>query len=193
MGINIKFNEMGILGIVLGIGGAIFAGIQTKHANDIARKLDRSIDTLDKSTVLQVQQSIIDVATNKAVERQVSGAVRTAVDNVSTKIRSDMDSMIRRDVDCVYNELKNSVKDRMAKEVANIDYDELRSEIKEMAKEKVFDEFCRWGNVGKMFGNVARGNSVDLTDVSDILSQFTFDSDRQKALDTIFGNRRYNS
>lgn len=188
MAINIKFDELGIFGIIVGVAGAIVAGVVTKKNNDISKKIGKSIDTLDKSTVVQVQQSIIDKATTNAVERQVGGAVKKAIDQVSSQIRSDMDSMIRKDVDCVYNDLKVDVKERVAEEIASLDYDKMREEIKQMAKDKVFDEFCRWGNVGKIFVNNRNGNNLDMNQINNVLDQFLYSSDKMKALNMLLGN-----
>lgn len=188
MAINIKFDELGIFGIIVGVAGAIVAGVVTKKNNDISKKIGKSIDALDKSTVVQVQQSIIDRATTNAVERQVGGAVKKAIDQVSSQIRSDMDSMIRKDVDCVYNDLKADVKERVSEEIASLDYDKMREEIKQMAKDKVFDEFCRWGNVGKIFVNNRNGNNLDMDQINNVLDQFLYSSDKMKALNMLLGN-----
>ena len=188
MAINIKFDELGIFGIIVGVAGAIVTGVVTKKNNDISKKIGKSIDALDKSTVVQVQQSIIDRATTNAVERQVGGAVKKAIDQVSSQIRSDMDSMIRKDVDCVYSDLKADVKERVAEEIASLDYDKMREEIKQMAKDKVFDEFCRWGNVGKIFVNNRNGNNLDMDQINNVLDQFLYSSDKMKALNMLLGN-----
>ena len=190
MSINVRFNEVGIIGLVVGAIGTVYGIVQAKKTNDVGKKLNKTIDQLDKSTVVEVQQDIIETATNKAVERQVASAVKKAIDKVSEQIRSDCDSMIRKDVDRVYNDLKESVQERVSEEIASIDYDELREDIRRKAEHKVFEEVCGVMNVGKMFGNVATGRGVDLSDVSDILNQFTFSSDKQKALDTLLGSRR---
>lgn len=190
MAINIKFNEVGIIGIVVGVIGTAYGIWRDKKANDIGKKLNRAIDELDKSTVVDVQQDIITAATNRAVERQVASAVKKAIDNVSKQIRDDCDSMIRKDVDRVYSDLKESVQERVSEEIASIDYDEMRADIRRKAERKVFDEFCNVSNIGRVFGNVMRGsnNAVQsMEEVSGILSQFWSDSDKIKALNTIFG------
>lgn len=191
MSINVRFNEVGIIGLVVGAIGTVYGIVQAKKTDNVGKKLGKAIDQLDKSTVIEVQHDIIEAATNKAVERQVASAVKKAIDRVSEQIRSDCDSMIRKDVDRVYNDLKESVQERVSEEIASIDYDEMRADIRRKAEHKVFEEVCGVMNVGKIFGNVATGRSrVDLSDVSDILNQFTFSSDKQKALSTLLGSGR---
>lgn len=189
MSVNIKFNEVGIISLVVGAIGTVYGIVQAKKANDVSKKLSKAIDELDKSTVVEVQNDIIAAATNRAVERQVASAVKKAIDNVSKQIRDDCDSMIRKDVDRVYNDLKENVQERVSEEIASIDYDEMRADIRRKAERKVFDEFCNATSIGRVFGNVVRGsnNIQNMEDVSGILSQFWSDSDKIKALNTIFG------
>lgn len=190
MAINIKLNEVGIISLVVGAIGTVYGIVQAKKTNDVGKKLSKAIDELDKSTVVNVQQDIITAATNRAVERQVASAVKKAIDNVSQQIRDDCDSMIRKDVDRVYSDLKESVQERVSEEIASIDYDEMRADIRRKAERKVFDEFLNAGSIGRVFGNVMRGSNnaiQNMEDVSGILSQFWSDSDKIKALNTIFG------
>lgn len=161
MAINIKFNELGIFGIVIGVAGTIYGVIQANKTDKVARKLDKSIDDLDRRTVVNVQKDIIEKATMNAVERQVSGAVKKAIDEVSEQIRSDCDSMIRKDVDRVYSDLKDSVQERVSEEIATIDYDEMRNDIRRKAEHKVFEEIGDVMSAWKLLGNTANGKGLD--------------------------------
>ena len=193
MAINIKFDELGIFGIIVGITGAVVAGIMTKKTNDISRKLGKSIDDLDRRTVVQVRQDIVDRATANAVDRQVSGAVTRAVNEINAQMKMDMRSKIHRDVDGVYGDLKKKVKDKVFEEIENTDFDELREEAldeaKDLAKDKIFDDFCRWGDVGKIFGNVVTGREVDMDDLFKVVELVPYDK-RAEVLTSIFGKRR---
>lgn len=161
MAINIKFNEVGIIGLVVGVIGTAYGIWRDKKGNEVSKKLNRTIDELDKRTVVEVREDIITAATNRAVERQVASAVKKAIDNVSKQIRDDCGSMIRKDVDRVYSDLKESVQERVSEEIAALDYDELREEIQRKAEHKVFEEIRDVMNVGKIFGNAASGRGLD--------------------------------
>ena len=191
MAVNIKFNEVGIFGIVVGVVGAAYGIWQEKKRSDISKKLDVSLEELEKKTPVDIREDIVNKATMNAVDRVVSAAVQQAVEKVSDQIRSDADSMIRKDVDRVYADLKDGMQERVNEEIDAIDYDEMRSSVRRKAEQKVFDEFCGVVNLGKMFGSgqVRSGGSYSLNEVSGILDQFWSDSDKQKALNTIFGNR----
>ena len=171
MAINIKFNEAGIIGLVVGAIGTVYGIIQAKKTNDVSKKLNRTIDELDRSTVVEVQQAIIDQATNRAVERQVASAVKKAIDNVSEQIRSDCDSMIRKDVDRVYNDLKESIQERVSEEIAAIDYDEFREEIQRKVEHKVFEEVKDAMNVAKIFGGAVRGRGIDFEGMAKVVEK----------------------
>jgi len=161
MAISIKLNEVGIISLVVGAIGTVYGIVQAKKTNDVGKKLSKAIDELDKSTVVNVQQDIITAATNRAVERQVASAVKKAIDNVSQQIRDDCDSMIRKDVDRVYSDLKESVQERVSEEIASIDYDKFREEIQRKAEHKVFEEVKDAMNVARIFGGAVTGKGID--------------------------------
>ncbi len=171
MAISIKFNEVGIIGLVVGAIGTAYGIWRDKKANDVSKKLSKAIDQLDKSTVIEVQNDIIETATNKAVERQVASAVKKAIDNVSKQIRDDCDSMIRKDVDRVYSDLKESVQERVSEEIAALDYDELREEIQRKAEHKVFEEVKDAMNVGKIFGGAITGRGIDFEGMAKVVEK----------------------
>ena len=190
MSINIKFNEVGIIGLVIGAIGTGYGIWREKRSNDLAKKLDTTLSSLESKTKVDISQDVIDKAVKNAVERHANACVKKVAQETADLIRDDMDSMIRKDVDRVYNDLKESVQERVSEEIASIDYDEMRAEIRRKAERKVFDEFCNVSNIGRVFGNVVRGsnNAVqNMEEVSGILSQFWSDSDKIKALNTIFG------
>ena len=171
MSINVRFNEVGIIGLVVGAIGTVYGIVQAKKTNDVGKKLSKAIDQLDKSTVIEVQHDIIETATNKAVERQVASAVKKAIDKVSEQIRSDCDSMIRKDVDRVYSELKESVQERVSEEIASIDYEEFREEIQRKAEHKVFEEVKDAMNVGKIFGGAITGRGMDFEGIAKVVEK----------------------
>ena len=171
MSINVKWNDLGIVGVVVGVIGTAYGIWREKKSNDLSKKLNKAIDQLDKSTVIEVQNDVIETATNKAVERQVASAVKKAIDKVSEQIRGDCDSMIRKDVDRVYNNLKESVQERVSEEVASIDYDEFREEIQRKAEHKVFEEVKDAMNVGKIFGGAITGKGIDFEGMAKVVEK----------------------
>lgn len=212
MAINIKFDELGIFGIIVGITGAVVAGIMTKKTNDISRKLGKSIDDIDKSTVVQVRQSIINKATENAVNRQVGGAISRAVNDITAKMKMDMSGKIRQDVDKEHGYIKNKVKDKILDVINKTDFDELveeaLDEVKDYAKDKaveeienadfddildeakdrVVDYFCRLENVKKIFGNTSREKRIDMENLSKVINSVpTYE--RAEVLTSIFGKK----
>lgn len=186
---KINLNDAGIFGIIVGFVGAIYGAYRTKKSNEIAQKLDLSLQKLEERTPIDIRQDVIRRATQNAVEHQVRDAVAKAIEEVGESIRSDMDRMIRKDVDGVYNDLKSQVSERVGEEIANLDYEAMREGIRRKAEKKVFDEFCSVSGVGRIFGDIRRGNGVDTGDIAKILNQFTFSSDKQRALDSLLGKR----
>jgi len=166
MAISIKFNEVGIVGIVVGVVGTVYGIWREKKSNDLAKKLDTTLSSLEGKARVDISQDVVNKAVKNAVERHANAAAKKAADETADLIRSDMDSMIRKDVDRVYSDLKEGVQERVAEEIAAIDYDEFRDEIKQMAKDKVFDEVRDAMNVMKIFGNAASGKGIDWEGIS---------------------------
>lgn len=194
-----KFNigslsDLGVIGIIgmLGVSAYNFYK-QRKATHNLTEKIGISMSEIEKRTPVDIQEAVIDRAVRNAVERKVSYAVQEAVNNVSAQIRGDMDKEIRKDVDGVYDQLRGEVEDRVTQQVATIDVEGMRKSVQRKAEEKVFKDFCSFTGIGKMFGLPNNGSSgygtKDLSAISDILDHFWSDSDKQKALNTLMGNR----
>ena len=114
---NFNLDGMGVIGIIIGLGGILFAGWQAKRTNDIANKLGTSMEEVEKKTTVDIQQSIIDKATEKAVDREV----KLAVADTANKIRDD-----------IHNDIASRVKDAV-----NDSLDVIDSAVEAKAKELV--------------------------------------------------------
>jgi hypothetical protein len=161
MAINIKFNEVGIIGLVIGAIGTGYGIWREMKSNNLAKKLDTTLSSLESKTTVDISQDVIDKAVKNAVEHHANACVKKVAQETADLIRDDMDSMIRKDVDRVYNDLKESVQERVSEEIASIDYDEFREEIQRKAEHKVFEEVKDAMNVGKIFGGAITGRGID--------------------------------
>ena len=171
MSINIKFNEVGIIGLVIGAIGTGYGIWREKRSNDLAKKLDTTLSSLESKTNVDISQDVIDKAVKNAVERHANACVKKVAQETADLIRDDMDSMIRKDVDRVYNDLKESVQERVSEEIASIDYDEFREEIQRKAEHKVFEEVKDAMNVGKIFGGAITGRGIDFEGMAKVVEK----------------------
>lgn len=171
MSINVKFNEVGIIGLVVGAIGTAYGIWREKKSNDLAKKLDTTLSSLENKTKVDISQDVIDKAVKNAVERHANACVKKVTQETADLIRDDMDSMIRKDVDRVYNDLKESVQERVSEEIASIDYDEFREEIQRKAEHKVFEEVKDAMNVGKIFGGAITGRGIDFEGMAKVVEK----------------------
>lgn len=128
--------------IALGIG-AVAAGIGVVYCvgkvNAMDKLLDGSIKDLSKRTPVNVSDSLVRAATERAVEK----AVASASSSVSAEVRDDMSRQIRLSVADSVKNMYGTIKDQVSKEVANkvarLDISDLREQVKDMAKDEIID------------------------------------------------------
>lgn len=187
------YEACGIIGVVIGVLGLGYGLYRGKKSNDLADKLDRAIDGIASRTPVEIQDDIIRRAAKKAVEDKVDSAVSRAVNGLSNQMHSDISTMLRRDVSKVYDTVKDSMKDLAMKEVRAIDYGKLQKDVITEAGNQMVANLIKKSAIGKLIEDDDNEEDEnwrippDTSDVSDILRQFSFDSDKIKALKTIYG------
>ena len=190
MSINLNGKELGIAGVIIGVAGTVYGIWREKKSNDLAKKLDTTLTNLENKTEVNISQDVVNKAVKNAVERHASAAAKRAADQAGENIRDDMDSMIRKDVDRVYSELKGKVSERVDEEINNLDFDAMTEEAQKKFGKMAFEQMCnRTGISGKLIRTADRAinGNFDLTDVSEILDQFTYSSDKMKVLNALLG------
>lgn len=190
MAISIKFNEVGIVGIVVGVVGTVYGIWREKKSNDLAKKLDTTLSNLENKAHVDISQDVVNKAVKNAVERHANAAAKKAADEAADLIRDDMSSMIRKDVDRVYSDLKGKVTERVDEEIDSLDFDAMTEEAKNKFGKIAFDTMCNRSGLSGRFVRAADravNGEINLENVSSILDQFWSDSDKIKVLNTIFG------
>ncbi len=131
----------GALGIVIGIIGIGYGIYQGYKSSETAKKLDMTIEDLAKKTPVDIQQSVVDRATERAIEREV----RIAVNDTAKAVRSDAQDEIKREVgkavNAVYEDLSKDVVDRISEQVAKIDEYALKEKITKEAEKMILKKF----------------------------------------------------
>lgn len=121
---------LGILGIGVGIAGLYFAA-------RTAEKMEKAVNDLSKNIDIDVSDSIVGKAVEKAVDHAAGEAVSRESRNAVERIRSDIHREVRAAVDSAYADLKDEVAKELHKQVANVDLKRISDEITEKASEKV--------------------------------------------------------
>lgn len=170
-----QFGKWGVVGLVLGAGSLILSGFMAKRTNDMAKKLDKSVDELTKMTPVEVAQDVVNKAVENAVNREVEVAVDKAVVDATRQVRGDakheIAAQVRTEIKDIYDDLKQDVRDKLEQEVEDIDIASLQEAVKkkgaELAAKKVELE-CT--NVVNEFREQFRSHFRNVTGTMDLLN-----------------------
>lgn len=128
---------IGLAGLV-GIGYAI--GTRTKMAK-IAARLDRSIDDLANCTEIDIPETLINKAVEKAAKDEARRAVEAATKEVVERVKNDIHSKVQQEVEKEYNTIKDSVLKEITVSASKIDAYRVRRDVEEAAKKAALDKF----------------------------------------------------
>ena len=133
-------NLVGLAGAALGILGIGYAlGTHSKMAK-ISNKLDISIDDLANKTPVDISDSMIERATEKAVTFEVKNAVTKVTDAVLKDVKRDIHKQVSDAIESEYSSIKDSVLEEVTDEVAKIDVKRVRADVEKAAKEAVLEK-----------------------------------------------------
>lgn len=167
-----KFNSdaAGSLGIIGGIAAIVYAAYQTHKMKNAANKLEMSLEDVAKRTPVDIQKAFLDKVVERAVDREVHKAVQNSAKFVTSQIQSDMDGLIRKDVNAAYADIRHDVEDRVTSAVNEIDVDALKADIREKVGNKMVNQLWNMSGIGKMLGQNESSGGLDLSGLKDVLS-----------------------
>ena len=139
---NNKFDGIvGLLGVTVGLIGVGYAlGTHSKMAK-ISEKLDMSIEDLASQTPIDIPDSMIERAVEKAVAYEVKQAVGKATDAVIVDIKRDVNKQVSDAVESEYSNIKATVLKELTDEAAKIDVKRVRADVEKAAKEHALEKF----------------------------------------------------
>ena len=165
---RINFEGFGVFGFIAGLAVAGYSIYKSNKAmKDVSDKLGMSIEEIGKSNPVDIQKAMVERSIDRAADKEVH---RIATENgkaLSQQIRSDMDATIRSDVNATYSGMKNNIESDILNRVSDIDFDDMKKEIKGRVVDKAFREICGFAGLGRMVGN---GSGMDLNDLKDVLN-----------------------
>lgn len=126
---------------LVGIGYAIGTN---KKMHQLSDRLDTSLSKIAADNEVYISDELIDeyvrTAVKRNVEQQVRSAITTASRSAVGEVKSEMAAQIREAVNNEYSNMSNSVKKKLADQVAAIDIYSLKHEIRDVAKKQVLNE-----------------------------------------------------
>lgn len=137
-----KFSsEGGFIGLLLGIGGLIYAGYKSIKLEQISKKIDMTIGEIDTKNPVDIQQSVVDKAIERTVNRSVASAVRETTATCKKEIYDDISKQVKAAVEKEYKTISDSVSDKIQEQVANIDQYALQEQVKRKAESTIVRNF----------------------------------------------------
>lgn len=134
-------NFVGMVGVAFGLVGLGYAfGTYSKMAK-ISDTLEHSIDELASNAVVDIPDSMIERAVEKAVAYEVKQAVTKATDRILVDVKKDIHKQISDAVESEYSSIKDAVLEELVTEAANIDAARIRADVERAAKDQVLKKF----------------------------------------------------
>lgn len=132
---------VGLAGATLGLLGIGYGlGMRSKMAK-IGEKLDCSIEELASKTPVDIPESMIERAVEKAVAYEVKQAVNKATDVAVLAVKRDIHKQVSDAVEEEYSNVKETVLEELVTEAAKIDVKRVRADIEKAAKERAMEKF----------------------------------------------------
>lgn len=132
---------VGLLGVTIGLVGIGYAvGTHTKMAQ-ISENLDRSIEDLASKTPIDIPDSMIERAVEKAIAYEVKQAVGKATDTVIAEVKRDIHKQVGNAVEVEYSNIKTAVLKEITDEAAKIDVNRVRADVERAAKAHALEKF----------------------------------------------------
>ena len=134
-------NGLGALGIVMGIGGLLFAGWQAKKQNELEEKIGIAMKDLENKTPVEIKEEMVSKAIRNAVDREVRNAVNDTVKSVKADIHKEVETEVRKEVNASFQTIKAETAEKISNQVALIDEGALKAEVTKKAEDKILKKF----------------------------------------------------
>lgn len=131
-----KFEETGIIGIVvgaIGIGCAVFEALK---ADKVLDKLDATMDTIDRNSTVEIREDIVEKAMLKAVDRKVAKAVDSTSVLVREDLQRDMHSQVTKAVEKQRQDIDDKVIAKAESLISGMSDDELKDKVVKVASKQ---------------------------------------------------------
>lgn len=166
-------NLVGLFGAALGMIGIGYAlGTHSKMAK-ISDKLDISIEDLANRTLVDIPDSMIERATEKAVALEVKNAVGKATDIVLKEVKRDIHKQVSDVIESEYSSIKDTVLDEVTDEVAKIDIKRVRADVEKAAKETVLEKLdANMDDILENFNDQLKNTSRIYNSIADTMGKY---------------------
>ena len=128
-----------IIGVLTVIGGVCYAGYLHSKIDKLSSMIDVAVDDLSSKTQVNISDAVLDLAVQKAVDREVGYISNRITRDLNLEIRTQ----VKHTVNASSSDIKNSVSAEIASQVKNIDISDMEREVVNKAKDAVAEKFDR--------------------------------------------------
>lgn len=131
---NIVVGAIGLIGLGYGIA------MHTKMGK-ISERLDKTIDELADNTEIDIPESLVNKAVEKAVTIKAKEAVEKATTDALAELKRDIRDAVSAAVDKEYEGIKDTVLKKATDEAAKIDTVRVRRDVEKAAYNAAMEKF----------------------------------------------------
>lgn len=168
---NFNIDGLGALGVIIGLGGLIFAAWQAKKTDDITKKLGVAMDEVEKKTTIDIQQSIVDHATEKAVDREVKLAVADTAKKVHEEYKGVLTDKVKEAVNDNLSAIDSAVEAKAKELVDGIDKAQFQKRITDEGAKILSSDFT--GSLNGLLADAKGKVSFMIGTITDLVEAAT--------------------
>lgn len=139
---------IGFVGVTVGLFGLGYAVGANKKMKEVSEVVGKSVDSMISDGKLDIPKELINETikerVNEKVDCEIQRKVKAACDNIVVDVKTSMCNKIsdaaERAVDSTYRSMEVEAKEKIRKELRNIDISGLKREVKAEAKEAVTEK-----------------------------------------------------
>lgn len=128
-----------IIGVLTVIGGVCYVGYLHSKINKLSSMIDVAVDDLSSKTQVNISDAVLDLAVQKAVDREVGYISNRITRDLNLEIRTQ----VKHTVNASSSDIKKSVSAEIASQVKSIDISDMEREVVNKAKDAVAEKFDR--------------------------------------------------
>lgn len=172
------------VGITVGTAAVALGSVVLYKISNFAKRFDKSVAELSKSTVDDIQRVVVQDAVDKAAKNSVNDYMRDMNRVVLSEAQRELQKEAAKAVDEARKDIQSRVTDEVSSEVSRIDIDEMRREVRQKAEQKVLSKFNDdLQDVADKFGQSLRGvGNIYSTVANDIRKAVMRDDGREVKL-----------
>ena len=168
-------NVAGLFGAAIGMVGIGYALSTHSKMAKISDKLDLAIKDLADKTPVDISDSMVERATEKAIAYEVKQAVGKVTDVVLKDVKRDIHKQVSDAVESEYSDIKDIVLAEVTNEAAKIDVKRVRADVERAAKDAVLEKLDdNMDDILESFNDQLKNTSRIYNSIADTMGKYKY-------------------